>query len=73
MYFIEWSNFKRVKNTSVGFKNTLSRGHILLGVRDTLYGGLKYFSGGQILIGVNIFIGWGLKYFIEGANFQYQS
>ena len=34
-----------------GVKNTLSRGRILLGARNTLYGGLKYFSGGQILIG----------------------
>jgi hypothetical protein len=62
------------------------RGQILLGVRNTLVGGLKYFSGGQILIGVKFFKGRGQKYFIErsnfiggqkyfneGANFKYQS
>ena len=33
-------------------QNTLSMSQILLGVRNTLCGGLKYFSEGQILIGV---------------------
>ncbi len=54
-------------------EHDLSRGQILLGIRNALYGGLKNFSGGQILIGIKIFIERGLKYFIEGANFQYQS
>jgi hypothetical protein len=59
MYFIEGSNVNRGQKYfsggqkySSGGQNTLSRSHILLGVRNTLSGCLKYFSGGQILIGI---------------------
>ncbi len=50
MYFIEGSNVNRGQKYFSGGQNTLSRSHILLGVRNTLSGCLKYFSGGQILI-----------------------
>ena len=60
MYFIEGSNFNRVKKTLVWVKNTL------VGIKFFIGRGQKYFIEGSNL-------NKGQKYFNEGANFKYQS
>ena len=67
MYFIEGSNFNRVKKTLVWVKNTL------VGVKNTLVG-IKFFIGrGQKYFIEGSNLNKGQKYFNEGANFKYQS